>query len=391
MVYLNFRNRDVRPWLRALLCIATLICEKRGHTMDFTTSGFLVVKTITTGPKVWLYTNTFDVEFSGCRYLMKVSGYRPQAPQLLSVDMLFDGTNTFFFERFDTNYTYNSVAVLKNGYPVEEKTQTPVHAKNSANARVSTGPVPPTKDVPIVLVWLAFGAHCYYAAQSNSLQSSILFLGPAYELRDIRLRTEWVLSQKIPGFLQKRMDHDGGNRYYLNRDGALVTTSRPGALAAGYVNSLYTVLEWTNVVERYFPRHFELEKYGPTAESPGDVQTNLVAEGWTTAVHCTDVQLALRPTTQSNTMMHDGRLSVATRERPFAYFSKPGTLDNPDTVKKRRDYNLFRTSEPSAPRLSGRGAFFGILLLAVLSLPLLPLAWRRVVTKKRTTRTQIDK
>jgi hypothetical protein len=181
-------------------------------TLAFTASGTVEVKATSSTRVVQVYTNRFTVAVNDGQYITRLAGSRPRAPSLIGVETLFDGTNTFVFRRYDTNYAFRSIAVKKDGRWVEQPAKKPLHSKNTANVEIAAGHFPRAKDPASMLLWLAFAAQGYYEGQSEHLQPPVLLIGPAYEVGEVRFNADWTFCQGKPGFLQERVDYDSGKK-----------------------------------------------------------------------------------------------------------------------------------------------------------------------------------
>ena len=153
--------RPVPAVVSLAVWIGGLMSAQQSEAVDFRAVGTVEVKVVESGHVLQRYTNDFAVEASDLGYHIRVGGARPGAPSLTAVETLFDGTNTYVYRRYDTNYQVRTLVVKQNGRYVEQPTKKPVHSKNSANVEIVAGHFPRSKDPASMLLWIAFAAHRY--------------------------------------------------------------------------------------------------------------------------------------------------------------------------------------------------------------------------------------
>ncbi len=350
------------------------------QTLQFTATGVVDSQYYTDGELTDRRTNEFVCYVAKGKYSMFLTASSPKDKNTLSLDCLFDGTNTYFTRRLSTNPVM-VVSTLKDGQIFEHQLPKPMRANNNAILEITEGSMPSTENHAVDLVWISLASIADPSPILSMAQMPLTFLGLAYKNHHIQLKAASRTNDASPHFLAWREDYHEGVKFSESH-GLLQKLALTGVLSSGYTNSTYSVMGWTNVMGLAFPKQAQLKVFFPTKDT-ANVECRIGCFIQVDSIKVGDPNAQFTPVIAAKTTVNDRRLDAdGVKATPY-YLSLDGGLLNASQLVNNPHYLVSpKHADPPVATVIAERRFFLIVFTPLFLAPVVML-WK--FRRKRPT------
>lgn len=305
----------------------------------------------------------FTVEIRDCSSRIRVFGGRFSGTEFDEYG--WDGTNAYMFVKLRDDRATNVIRYVEDGIIKSKQMDRPVKSDNDGTLSISLEALPDNGH-GMEPIWLAYASGCYYEARkSGGSTEPVWWMGVGVRDAGRRFPTEWRLNQSVPRLLEYLADFTDGNKYESTGSTPVpVRMSKPFDVPT--TNSVYQVLNWTNVAGMTLPQRFRVVRYVPNTESRSSASSLHILEVYEGVAHtirpiCAVSDFGPRIPGAVPTQVADRRF-----EGGIGYFSPTGQIASLEQVKpSKRTQEAVRTIEvkPDSQKLR-----WGLILLLCISL-----------------------
>jgi hypothetical protein len=326
-------------------------------------------------------TNTFIVRYRAsintCKAAIRAT--LPTNPRVQYYEYTTDGQTSSFMVRYSDTNLVSEVFRSRGGKLEKINLPVPVSPANQASLILRSNVVPEYGFDFITTLWLAFVSKCFYASQqTGGTVAPIFSMGEGYRESGGRVRAQWSFDDIEPGFLKYMCDFSDGREY--RRTGSKLTfTSMPKPFDKGFTNSVFNVLQWTNVSSLRIPFIFELLRFAPQLGSGNQqkLQTLYTCKGTVDSVRISLSVTNFTPDIPMKCRVTD--YTVSDKGTPFngyTYLTTNGTLLTFEELKLEPQFQLAMRTADRAVAKTRKQYFLFACFLVTLIIPL-AVAWGR--------------
>jgi hypothetical protein len=235
-----------------------------------------------------------------------------------------DTNSSYFINKF-IDVTVTNVTQVRNRESIDIPLKTPAKPKNEATAELRPTLVPPPMRGLISPVWIAYGSRCYFAGR-DSIIEPLFYMGNQRLQSVISVRGSWRFSPKAPYLLTSLIDY---------RDGKVLGLQHPFTLET--TNSVYEVLNWTNIGALTIPQQFRITHYVPDTKATDVPRLAVFAviDGVATEVLDRTEITDFSPAVSVATRVVDRRFKKETQsDQPIVYMAKAGKILNLEEMRE---------------------------------------------------------
>lgn len=210
------------------------------------------------------YFSSFQAAISDCQTLIRSKLLLDDDPEYGADyhEYSCQGSNSTLLTRYRDDLTFTNVTTVNLGVTETINFKKPQRAWNQGTAIVRPDPLPPYGFEALTVVWLAYGSRCHYGHSGQGSVSPVVFVGDEFRESGLKVKSEWVVESKTPNLLKYMAEFSDGNSYRM-QGSRVEVKPLPKPFDAGFTNSVFRVIEWTNVAGYTLPRRFEVLKLDP--------------------------------------------------------------------------------------------------------------------------------
>jgi hypothetical protein len=210
------------------------------------------------------YFSRFKAAISGCQTLIRSKLLLDDDPDYGADyhEYTCQGSNSTLLVRFRDDLMVTNATRENLGVTETIKLEKPQRAWNQGTVFARPDPLPPYGFEALTAVWLAYGSPCHYGKSGQDSVSPVVFVGDEFRESGFKVRSNWVVENKPPGFLEFMAEFSDGNSY-RKRGSEVEVEPLPKPFDTGFTNAIFRTLEWTKVAGYTLPRKFELVAFQP--------------------------------------------------------------------------------------------------------------------------------
>lgn len=149
------------------------------------------------------YFSRFQAAISGCQTLIRSKLLLDDDPDYAADyhEYSCQGSNSTLLIRYRDNLTFTNATRLNLGVTEAINFKKPQRAWNQGTVFARPDPLPPYGFEALTAVWLAYGSRCHYGQSGKGSVSPVVFVGDEFRESGFKVRANWVVESKPPGFL----------------------------------------------------------------------------------------------------------------------------------------------------------------------------------------------
>ena len=299
--------------------------QHRRPTAPYQVSGSIISDYVKADGSIRTVSNSFRVVVADCRSRITAGGGAGAgAIGIESNEYCCDGTNSSLLVKFVPH----------------------TNTANQAELTLNTGPVPEYGNGLISQVWLAYASACFYMNSTSEWTDAVFFMGRGFRENDLKVRSEWKLTTRVPPVLEHMCDFSDGYRYNTqyneqDDDNILLKEKMPRPFDRENTNAIYSVLQWTNFQGLTLPLEWRVVHYMPTLEpnlANGKLEPRMTIHGYTTSVGTGAADMNFAPSVPKVTRVIDKTLEAqGVPLRMYIYLASDGRLRTLAEIKRDPD------------------------------------------------------
>jgi len=355
--------------LLTLLIIGVFACTVSAH--EYTVEGDMVYTEYQQG-HISIVTNySFVVEVRDGSSKIRTVGLG--SPGLDYAEYGWDKTNSYLLVKFSTNNSFKTVWQLEGGKTSSKELNTAIKPRNEATVKIYKDDPIPQYNFGFEPIWLAYASSSYFQKKKSGEKCEPVWdMGRRVRDSGIRFTSMWKLSDAAPHLLESMSDFADGN-LYTTAGGRLVSERLNAPFNADYTNSLFKVLEWTNVAGMKLPLRFQATHYIPDTKATTEpiLLPLRVYEGSITRIKPFVVSKSFAPNgpIATPTQVLDKRFAKADHDpvATISYFSPSGGVLSMEAIKTNEVYKqALGGREPVVSSKKSRYILISIIALSVI-------------------------
>jgi hypothetical protein len=250
---------------------------------------------------------------------------------------------------------------------------TAIKPRNEATVKIYKENPIPQYNFGFEPIWLAYASSAYFQSKKSGAKCEPVWdMGRQVRDSGIRFTSMWKLSDAAPHLLEWMSDFADGN-LYTSAGGRLVSERLNVPFNAGYTNSVFKVLDWTNVAGMKLPFRFQATQYipDPKATAQPILLPLRVYEGIVTQTKPFAVSKSFSPNgpNATPTQVLDKRFAKADHDpvATISYFSPSGSVLSMEAIKTNEVYKqALGGREPVVSSKKSRSVLFLIIAVSVI-------------------------
>lgn len=355
--------------LLRLLIIEVFACSVSAH--EYTVEGDVVYTDYKQGQISRVTNYSFMVEVRDESSKIRVVGLGNSG--LDYTEYGWDKTNSYLLVKFSTNNSFKTVWQLDGGKTSSKELDTAIKPRNEATVKIYKENPIPQYNFGFEPIWLAYASSSHFQSKKSGEKCEPVWdMGRRVRDSGIRFTSMWKLSDAAPHLLEWMSDFADGN-LYTTAGGRLVSERLNAPFNADYTNSVFKVLDWTNVAGMKLPLRFQATHYIPDPKAT--VQPILlplrVYEGSVTRIMPFVVSKSFAPNgpNATPTQVLDKRFAKADYDpvATISYFSPSGGVLSMEAIKTNEVYKQsLGRREPVVSSKRSRSVLIFIIVLSVI-------------------------
>ena len=261
------------------MCLS--IGEILARAQVFTVEGEISYRVFVRGQTKYSIQKNFVLQRNGAQWLIHtcdVTGIDDTNHYNFYEETASDGTNLMKLEVRDT--FAKSWQMLKTG-----EVSVPDDSKLITVAgEISTGVVPIQTPIGVNAVWLAFAATPYFDGITNGRVRTLEMIAEEFpEFKEVK--ADWQNDGEVPRLLTSVTYYNDGRTVAWLPNGKKEIEPEPAPYDHGYVDAIYTAMDFTNHESLHLPMQFTYKTFWPNYTTSNGLVVASFVEGRVTRIH----------------------------------------------------------------------------------------------------------